>query len=50
MGFVFSTQRTWKQVGINDQNASWKNRQFNQKSLELDNEKEISVDAQLDDR
>ena len=50
MGFVFSTQRSWKQVGINDENASWQNGQLNKKSLELHHEKEISVDAQLDDR
>jgi hypothetical protein len=45
MGLIFGTQRSWQQMGRNDKNASRTYRQFNKKSLELNNEKEVSINA-----
>jgi len=42
---LFGTQRTWKQMGINDKNASRTYRQLNKKPLELYNEKKVSINA-----
>ena len=37
---IFGTYRSWKQMGRDDEDAARKNRQFNKKPLEFNNEKE----------
>ena len=50
MDFVFGTQCTWKQMGLNDKNVTRPHGQLNKKPLELDNEEEVPINVDPHDR